>query len=587
MCHFQGGGGTSRGKRKKKKKKIKSTGFSQFSTVLSTSTVPVQSTFSRGNRATTPGESSFLMKTTDRSRAERWYQHRLARRSRQRSARKAARVLASRTEEAKSTGGPARTPDRVSHRRSKEARVARRRRQRRRQLYEQIRQKTVAKLLQFVNLQGGTDYDEATSKIPADWQPTTCRDMDLKKGLPIGSTEEHLPVTCTAVQSSTAAGSPKRELEDGLLLYVPIRIYGKEARALLDSGASRNFISPKAVIRLGVFTTHENSVLELADGKKILSQGKAPGVLVSVAGDTGKYDLTVCPLLKDVDVILGMTWLSKANPLIDWGTPRLVFPREQTTTAIVGTWADQSQQICQIRALDSFDLPPSRLLLPGSGVSAVLASPSFWSYSSSALAWTRRSRAGGHGAASDDKSEDKTEPVQDKNTQIRTVVRVQGQPHIKKQTKASKSRQLLTAKCMEKISKRGEQVYLAVVRGIPDQTGSSTQERQKRHRGRLCNIKLSSEGPKRDFISVEERREEVVKQVEEQYQQQLREILTTYQDVFPEKLPAGRPPKRPVELDIREEPGSMSQTRPQYGLGLRATGCPMAGLCCWISFFYF
>ena len=74
--------------------------------------------------------------------------------------------------------------------------------------------------------------------------------------------------------------------------------------------------------------THENSVLELADGKKILSQGKAPGVLVSVSGDTGKYDLTVCLLLKDVDVILGMTWLPKANPLIDWGTPRLVFRQE-------------------------------------------------------------------------------------------------------------------------------------------------------------------------------------------------------------------------------------------------------------------
>ena len=173
MCHFQGGGGTSRGKRKKKKKKIKSTGFSQFSAVLSTSTVPVQSTslqstFSRGNRATTPGESSFIVKTTDRSRAERRYQHRLARRSRQRSARKAARVLASRTEEAKATGDLARSPDRVSHRRSKEARVARRSRQRRRQLYEQIRQKTVAKLMQFVNLHGGTDYNEATPKIPAD-----------------------------------------------------------------------------------------------------------------------------------------------------------------------------------------------------------------------------------------------------------------------------------------------------------------------------------------------------------------------------------------------------------------------------------
>ena len=35
--------------------------------------------------------------------------------------------------------------------------------------------------------------------------------------------------------------------EDGILLIVPIRIYGKVFRALIDSGASRCFISPKVV----------------------------------------------------------------------------------------------------------------------------------------------------------------------------------------------------------------------------------------------------------------------------------------------------------------------------------------------------
>ena len=92
------------------------------------------------------------------------------------------------------------------------------------------------------------------------------------------------------MQTTSAAGSPKRELKDGLLLYIPIRIYGKEARALIDSGASRNFVSPAAVVRLGLFTTHENSALELANGQRILSQGKAPGVLVTVGSDTGKYE---------------------------------------------------------------------------------------------------------------------------------------------------------------------------------------------------------------------------------------------------------------------------------------------------------
>ena len=38
-----------------------------------------------------------------------------------------------------------------------------------------------------------------------------------------------------------------RDEEDGILLIVPVRIYGKVFRALVDSGASRCFISPEVV----------------------------------------------------------------------------------------------------------------------------------------------------------------------------------------------------------------------------------------------------------------------------------------------------------------------------------------------------
>ena len=417
-----------------------------------------------------------------------------------------------------------------------------------------------------MNLYGGTAYDEDTPEVPTDWQSATCRDTGLQKGVSIRSTKDQSPAPCVAVQDQPAAGSPQRGVEDGLLLYIPIRIFGKTARALVDSGASRNFISPSAVVRLGVFTTHENSLLELADGKKILSQGKAPGVLVQVASETGKHDMTVCPLLREVDVILGMTWLTQANPLIDWVTPRLVFPRESSTTAIVGQWLDKSEAIGQVHALRNFVLPPSRLHPPHSfaGVD-VLATPSFWTYAPSGHGWHRGSSSGGQPAA-DDKTEAQDAKTGAEKPRISTVIRVQGKPHVKNQTRASRQRQLLTARNINKLSKHGEQIYLAVVRGVDSLPEATTQVQGKRRNGKFCNVKLAKEGPKKDFVSVAQRREEVVKQVDQQYQQKLREILIDFQDVFPEKLPAGRPPKRPVELEIKEEPGTAPPSRPSYRL---------------------
>ena len=39
-----------------------------------------------------------------------------------------------------------------------------------------------------------------------------------------------------------------RKLEDGLLLVFPMRIYGKAVKALIDSGATKCFVTPSCVI---------------------------------------------------------------------------------------------------------------------------------------------------------------------------------------------------------------------------------------------------------------------------------------------------------------------------------------------------
>ena len=394
QCHLQGGGGTRRGKRLKANKQKSTSSQSVLST---SSSVSVSRAVSQRGKCATAQEKSVFILTSESLQSTRWNQERQGRRMRQRANRRLAMVAAPRTGEKEIPCDPAQAQVRKSPRlRSRSARLARRRRNRRRLYCEELKRQSVAKLVQLVNLYGGTTFNEDTPGLSVDWRNSTDRETGQQMGTITSSSKELSLAACTAVQTTSAASAPKRELKDGLLLYIPIRIFGKPAKALVDSGASRNFISPAAVVRLGVFTTHENCALELANGQRILSQGKAPGVLVTVGSDAGKYDLTVCTLLPNVDVILGMTWLSKANPLIDWGTPRLIFPRETTTTAIVGQWAEPSQTVCQIRTLRNFSIPPSRLLHPQCGSSLdVLASPSFWRYVPSGHGWHRGSSSGG------------------------------------------------------------------------------------------------------------------------------------------------------------------------------------------------
>ena len=384
--------------------------------------------------------------------------------------------------------------------------------------------------------------------------------------------EDHAVVKCLkgdwcAVQPVGAATkSISRCSDDGVLMVVQVRVQGKTAQALVDSGASRSFVRPEAVIRLGLHTVTDQCVLELADGRHILSSGKVPHTLVTVASASARLDLTVTPLLKDVDIILGTNWLAAVNPLIDWATGRIVFPDAIGTSSIVGQWLPSEQKTGQVAVIshsgDGFFLPPSRLLHPQCGV---LAAPSFWRYASSSHAWTRASPPGGVACAMTSSTEKKQPDVTTPSpavSKIRTTVQVQGRRCTQVKSKASGQRQLLSAKQMNKLAKRGETVFLAVVR----HTGE-----MRRKQGRLSAVKshraqLQKEGPKRDFATVEQRRDEILAKVAEKDRQSLKEILVEFQDVFPEQLPGGRPPKRAVELEIREEPGSTPPSRAPYRL---------------------
>ena len=112
--------------------------------------------------------------------------------------------------------------------------------------------------------------------------------------------------------------SPKnpRSKEDGILLVLLTWIFGHEIHTLVDSGARRNFISLASVTKCGRKVEPRKTFLELGDGTKVLLRGRDIDVPVVTTSYSQKTALTVCSLLHEVNLVLGITWLVEEDPLI-------------------------------------------------------------------------------------------------------------------------------------------------------------------------------------------------------------------------------------------------------------------------------
>lgn len=111
------------------------------------------------------------------------------------------------------------------------------------------------------------------------------------------------------------------------LISLPVSINGHRTMAMLDSGASGNFMSPTAVERLGIRTRRKAQPVELTavDGSQL------PGVdreTVSVPMILQQHHesivFDIMPMARH-GVIIGITWLRDHNPRIDWNTRVLTF----------------------------------------------------------------------------------------------------------------------------------------------------------------------------------------------------------------------------------------------------------------------
>ena len=104
---------------------------------------------------------------------------------------------------------------------------------------------------------------------------------------------------------ATELGTQGAGLRDHLLLVVTVVINGTPIHALVDSGASRSFVSDELKLWPPLQYVGAYSSLELANGETIVSTRVAPQVLVSIGEVQCRIDLTAIPLMDGISIVLG------------------------------------------------------------------------------------------------------------------------------------------------------------------------------------------------------------------------------------------------------------------------------------------
>ena len=97
------------------------------------------------------------------------------------------------------------------------------------------------------------------------------------------------------------------------------KVYGTKCRILMDSGATGNFISRNLVKKLGLKTRkkHENLTVKYADGNSEECSDYLQSIPFKIQNYNDREHFDVISL-KNYDMIVGLPWLSRVNPKINW-----------------------------------------------------------------------------------------------------------------------------------------------------------------------------------------------------------------------------------------------------------------------------
>jgi len=154
--------------------------------------------------------------------------------------------------------------------------------------------------------------------------------------------------------------SPAREQNSrnyDLYIALPITVGRHQTAALLDTGAVRNFVSSSFVKRAHIKTKNKDEVYELvtANGQQMTTHGiTKETVPLRIAMQQHNETITFDVLeMATHDFILGISWLQRHNPTVDWKAKQLRFKNGLLVKAWIpgksrdGVTDERTRRVCQ------------------------------------------------------------------------------------------------------------------------------------------------------------------------------------------------------------------------------------------------
>ena len=148
--------------------------------------------------------------------------------------------------------------------------------------------------------------------------------------------------------------SVARKIKDGILFRVSISVAGRRCVALIDSGASQSYISPEIVTLCELQCSPTLIHVELADGSKVRSIQQTQAVPCIVGNSICQTTFTVTKLLSNVDVVLGMDWLMRWNPVIDWKKQSMYLYVNRQWDQVNGVLLDGTQSVGTAKIFEAY-----------------------------------------------------------------------------------------------------------------------------------------------------------------------------------------------------------------------------------------
>jgi hypothetical protein len=129
-----------------------------------------------------------------------------------------------------------------------------------------------------------------------------------------------------AAADRKAAANPLHDDSTGLPILLEGRIFGHNAKFLVDSGASGNFASAEFIGRHNFMDepVKKTRQVTLADGSSHLCD-RILSAQLEIANYSDKVTFYVTKLGCSFDFVLGKPWLASVNPAVDWRENSLTF----------------------------------------------------------------------------------------------------------------------------------------------------------------------------------------------------------------------------------------------------------------------